>query len=36
MGLALILASVMDSRAEQESGLLGVLGSTCRHPTCGY
>ena len=26
----------VDSRAKQESGLLGVLGTTCRHPTCGY
>ena len=26
----------MDSRAEQESGLLGVLGTTCRHPTYSY
>jgi hypothetical protein len=26
----------MDSRAEQESGLLGVLGTTWRHPNCGY
>ena len=36
MGLALILASVMDSGAEQESGLLGGPGTTWRHPTCGY
>jgi hypothetical protein len=26
----------MGPRAEQESGLLGVLGTSCRHPTCGY